>query len=151
MKEGSMTEAARLALVNNGDSMKFKDLWAAVKEALEISPEEEENCIGQFYTNLSLAGSTFVGLPENVWDLRSRQKFDKVDVKMEAYYEIAETQDEDPTDQAEENEYNASVRGGLSDGGVSDTGATDGEGLDDNGNAGFNDYVGSKSDDRIDY
>ena len=96
MKEGSMLDSALHILEAEGKEMKFADLWAKVKEDLEISPEEENQRIGRFYTDLSLSG-TFVVLGENTWDLRVRHTYDKVHI--------------DAVDAAEEAEYNEYVRG----------------------------------------
>lgn len=111
MKEGSMLEAANRALVAEGKSMKFPDLWKKVKEELEITEAEEGDRIGHFYTDLSLSGQ-FVVLGENVWDLRSRHTYDKVHIEMDEVYKDVEQKDDDATDQQEEAEYNQSVRGG---------------------------------------
>lgn len=110
MKEGSMLEAAQRVLTAEKKEMKFADLWAKVKEELEISPEEEEARIGRFYTDLSMSG-TFVVLGENVWDLRSRHTYDKVHIDVNDVYTDVEERDTDAVDAAEEAEYNEYVRG----------------------------------------
>ena len=144
MKNGSMIEVAEKILTENGTQMSFVDLWAKVKEALDITPEEEVERVGFFYTDLSLARSTFVVLTDNYVDLRSRLKYEKYRTP----YQETETEDElegqDEIDKKEEAEYNKSVNGGLYDGGTSDTGATDGEGLEDTGkDINVNDYIHS--------
>ena len=110
MKEGSMLEAAQRVLTAEKKEMKFADLWAKVKEELEISPEEEEARIGRFYTDLSMSG-TFVVLGENVWDLRTRHTYDKVHIDVNDVYTDVEERDTDAVDAAEEAEYNEYVRG----------------------------------------
>ena len=110
MKEGSMLEAAQRVLTAEKKEMKFADLWAKVKEELEISPEEEEARIGRFYTDLSMSG-TFVVLGENVWDLRARHTYDKVHIDVNDVYTDVEERDTDAVDAAEEAEYNEYVRG----------------------------------------
>lgn len=110
MKEGSMLESARAILEANGTSLKFADLWAKVKEDLEISAEEEYERIGHFYTDLSLSGE-FVVLTDNCWDLRSRHKFDDVRSDVNAVYSDIEESDKDAEDKQEEDEYNESING----------------------------------------
>ena len=114
MKEGSMLESAQRALAAEGKEMKFSDLWRKVKDDLEISPEEEGQRIGRFYTDLSLAGN-FVVLGENVWDLRERHTYDKVHIDVNDVYSDVEERDTDAVDEAEEAEYNQSVRGFIGD------------------------------------
>ena len=110
MKEGSMLEAAQRVLTAEKKEMKFADLWAKVKEELEISPEEEEARIGRFYTDLSMSG-TFVVLGENVWDLRVRHTYDKVHIDVNDVYTDVDERDTDAVDEAEEAAYNEYVRG----------------------------------------
>ena len=141
-----MIEVAREVLAASEEGLKFADLWERVQKELELTPEEAEARIGHFYSDLSLAGSTFVVLGDNVWDLRSRHPYSKVHIEMKDVYESIETTDDDAAELLDEAEYNESVRGGLSDGGISDTGVTDGEGLEDAGGAGINDYIGGRND-----
>ncbi|MBQ7244181.1 MAG: DNA-directed RNA polymerase subunit delta [Bacilli bacterium] len=110
MKEGSMLEAAERALIAEGKELKFADLWGKVKADLEITPEEEEHRIGRFYTDLSMSGR-FVVLGENVWDLRTRHTYDKVHIDVNDVYSDVDERDNDSVEEAEENEYNESVRG----------------------------------------
>jgi len=110
MKEGSMLDSALHILEAEGKEMKFADLWAKVKEDLEISPEEENQRIGRFYTDLSLSG-TFVVLGENTWDLRVRHTYDKVHIDVNDVYSDVDERDTDAVDAAEEAEYNEYVRG----------------------------------------
>ena len=113
MKEGSMLDAAFRALTAAGKEMSFADLWAKVKEDLDISEAEEAQRIGRFYTDLSLSG-TFVVLAGNVWDLRIRHTYDKVHIDVNDVYSDVDERDTDAVDELEEAEYNASVRGGVS-------------------------------------
>ena len=110
MKEGSMLDSALHILEAEGKEMKFADLWAKVKEDLEISPEEENQRIGRFYTDLSLSG-TFVVLGENTGDLRVRHTYDKVHIDVNDVYSDVDERDTDAVDAAEEAEYNEYVRG----------------------------------------
>lgn len=114
MKEGNMLEVAFKALQNAGEPMKFTDLWATVKEELEITPEEEEFRLGHFYTDLSLNGSRFVVLTDNTWDLRSRHTYDAVHINVDDVYTEIQESDEDATDKEEDRKYNESVNGAVS-------------------------------------
>ena len=85
---------------------KFEDIWAyCVKEA-GLSEEEAAAKVSRFYTNLMLDGR-FVTLGENEWDLRVRQKFEKVHIDMSEVYSDVETSYDDSEEEEEEAEYNA--------------------------------------------
>ena len=113
MKEGSMLDAANRALIAEGKEMTFAELWAKVKTELEIDDVEEAQRIGRFYTDLSMSGQ-FVVLGGNVWDLRTRHTYDKVHIDVNDVYSDVEERDNDSVEEAEEAEYDASVRGGIS-------------------------------------
>ena len=84
---------------------KFQDIWAyCVKEA-GLSEEEAAAKVSRFYTNLMLDGR-FVTLGENEWDLRTRQKFEKVHIDMSEVYSDVETSYDDSEEEEEEAEYN---------------------------------------------
>ena len=61
---------------SNGCS--FNELWAHVVETAELTKEVADKKVARFYTNLMLDGR-FVTLGDNIWDLRSRNTFDKAD------------------------------------------------------------------------
>jgi DNA-directed RNA polymerase subunit delta len=85
---------------------KFQDIWDyCVKEA-GLSEEEASKKVSRFYTNLMLDGR-FVTLGENLWDLRSRHKYETVHIDMSEVYSDVETYDEDSEEDEEEAEYNA--------------------------------------------
>jgi len=84
-KNESMVDVAFSVLTDVGSTVKFKDLYNSVCEKLELSEEEKADRISNFYTNLSLDGR-FVTLGENEWDLRSRQKYEKVHIDMNDVY-----------------------------------------------------------------
>lgn len=112
MKQGSMLDSARKILTAAGAEMRFADLWAKVKEELDITPEEEGDRISHFYTDLSMSGE-FVVLGENTWDLRARHTYDKTHIDVtEVYSEVNETGG-DAADEEEEKEYNQSVQGSI--------------------------------------
>ena len=81
IEKGSMIQVAIDALKEKGSEMSFPELWAVVKETLEITPEEEMNRIGHFYADLSLSGAVIV-LADNYWDLADRHD---LQAKVEQY------------------------------------------------------------------
>ncbi len=101
-----------IAILTEQKAMTFADLWAKVKEELEITPEEEADRIGHFYTDLSLSGQTIL-LPGNVWDLRQRHTFDELTLNKDVsdVYSAIEEKDQDEADAQDEKEYNESVQG----------------------------------------
>ena len=111
MNKGSMIDYA-IAILTTQKAMTFAELWAKVKEELEITPEEEADRIGPFYTDLSLSGQTIL-LPGNVWDLRQRYTFDELTLNKDVsdVYSAIEEKDQDEADAQDEKEYNESVQG----------------------------------------
>lgn len=105
-----MLESAGRILKDEGKELKFAELWSRVKADLEITPEEEEQRIGHFYTDLSMSGE-FVVLGENTWDLRSRHTYDKVHIDVNDVYSDVDERDTDAADAADEEEYNKYVHG----------------------------------------
>ena len=111
MNKGSMIDYA-IAILTTQKAMTFAELWAKVKEELEITPEEEADRIGHFYTDLSLSGQTIL-LPGNVWDHRQRHTFDELTLNKDVsdVYSAIEEKDQDEADAQDEKEYNESVQG----------------------------------------
>ena len=111
MNKGSMIDYA-IAILTTQKAMTFAELWAKVKEELEITPEEEADRIGHFYTDLSLSGQTIL-LPGYVWDLRQRHTFDELTLNKDVsdVYSAIEEKDQDEADAQDEKEYNESVQG----------------------------------------
>lgn len=111
MNKGSMIDHA-IAILTTQKAMTFAELWAKVKEELEITPEEEADRIGHFYTDLSLSGQTIL-LPGNVWHLRQRHTFDELTLNKDVsdVYSAIEEKDQDEADAQDEKEYNESVQG----------------------------------------
>ena len=101
-----------IAILTTQKAMTFAELWAKVKEELEITPEEEADRIGHFYTDLSLSGQTILR-PGNVWDLRQRHTFDELTLNKDVsdVYSAIEEKDQDEADAQDEKEYNESVQG----------------------------------------
>lgn len=112
MKNESMIDAAYSILSASEGAMAFKDLWAKLKESLEIGPDEEAARIGHFYTDISLDGR-FVEGKDNTWNLRSRISYDNVHIDMsDVYTDLAES-DGDDADKQDNADYDASVQGAI--------------------------------------
>ncbi|MCQ2800440.1 MAG: DNA-directed RNA polymerase subunit delta [Bacilli bacterium] len=88
---------------------KFADIWAYCVQESGISKEEADSRVSRFYTNLMLDGR-FVTVGDNKWDLRTRQKFEKVHIDMSEVYSDVETYDEDSEEADEEEEYNSAFK-----------------------------------------
>lgn len=102
----SLIELAYDVVANSSSPVAFKNLWKAVVAAKGLSDEEAAGKVGQFYTNLLLDGR-FVNLGDNVWDLRTRHKFEKVHIDMKDVYSDVEASDTDDNEEnIEEKEYN---------------------------------------------
>ena len=84
-KNQSMLNVAYGVLKEFNREMKFSELYTEVSLRLEFTDEKKFENISKFYTDLVLDGR-FVALPENVWDLRENQKFEKYHIKMEDVY-----------------------------------------------------------------
>jgi DNA-directed RNA polymerase subunit delta len=84
-KNQSMLNVAYGVLKDFNREMKFSELYTEVSLRLEFTDEKKFENISKFYTDLVLDGR-FVALPENVWDLRENQKFEKYHIKMEDVY-----------------------------------------------------------------
>lgn len=76
-KELSMLEVAKIVLARNGDIMDFNDLLAEIVDFLEMSDEELDKNIAQFYTDLNTDGH-FISLGENLWGLRNWYPFESI-------------------------------------------------------------------------
>ena len=111
MNKGSMIEIAIQMLKSAKAPLSFQYLWNGVKTALEISPEEEADRIGSFYTDLSLSGMTLV-LRDDRWDLAERQPVsNKVDMS-DVYSDVDQTSG-DAEDAKDDEEYDLAVTGDL--------------------------------------
>ena len=105
MSDKSLLEYAYEIVSESKDPISFKDLWGRICEKKGLSKEEMENKVSQFYTNLLLDGR-FVNLGDNIWDLRTRHKFDKVHIDMKDAYSEVEASTGDEEEELEEKEYN---------------------------------------------
>lgn len=71
----------------------FLKIWEEVSQMVGLTPEQEEDNIAQFYTDLSL-DDRFVHVGDNKWDLRSRHTYNEVVVDTSAII-IEEGEEED--------------------------------------------------------
>lgn len=98
VKKDSTLDLAYEFLKNSNGEKSFKEIWDYVSSKLELeSLDNDVERISKFYTNLTLDGR-FVTLGENQWDLRTRQKFEKVHIDMNDVYaeeDLDDTEDED--------------------------------------------------------
>ena len=99
--EKSMLDVAYEIVSQRTEPITFKELVAQIVAELNLSEEECAKRISRFYTNLMLDGR-FVTLGENTWDLRSRNKFEKVHIDMNDVYKD-EDEDEENEDEDEDN------------------------------------------------
>lgn len=108
--EKSMIETAYEIMEASNTPIAFTAFYDKIGEALAMSPEEKNERIGDFYTDLTLDGR-FVSLTDNTWDLRSRHTYDKVHIDVNDVYSQVEESDADEEDKKEEKEYNAEIEG----------------------------------------
>ena len=81
-------------LLNAKEGMSFKELWISVNDELGYDGKIASRKKSQFYTDLTLDGR-FIMLENNVWNLKSRYKYQQVEVKEDEYEEIEDYDDED--------------------------------------------------------
>lgn len=96
-KNESMVDVAYSVLKGLNKITRFSDLYNEVAIRLELTEQEKEDRISQFYTGLSLDGR-FVTLGDNEWDLRSNQTYDKVHIDMNDVYSDMEEETKANTD-----------------------------------------------------
>ncbi len=108
-----MLDVAYEIVSQRTEPITFKELVAQIVAELNLSEEECAKRISRFYTNLMLDGR-FVTLGENTWDLRSRNKFEKVHIDMNDVYKDEENEDEDEyfddEDSSEDDLYNDELK-----------------------------------------
>lgn len=77
----------------------FLKIWEEVSQMVGLTPEQEEDNIAQFYTDLSL-DDRFVHVGDNKWDLRSRHTYNEVVVDTSAIIiEESEEEEDEPFDE----------------------------------------------------
>lgn len=96
-KNESMVDVAYSVLKDLNKITRFCDLYNEVAIRLELTEQEKEDRISQFYTGLSLDGR-FVTLGDNEWDLRSNQTYDIVHIDMNDVYSDMEEETKANTD-----------------------------------------------------
>ena len=97
----SMLDITFEFLTKRGEPVSFKEIWDNAVETLGLSEEEANARLANFYTNLMLDGRFFT-LGENVWDLKSKHKFDEIHMDMNEVYNNEESSD--ANDDSEEDE-----------------------------------------------
>ena len=84
----------------------FAKLWEEISQIMGFTPQQEEDNIAQFYSDLSL-DDRFVCVGGNQWDLRARHTYNEVVVDTSEIL-IDENDDEDEEDFDEETPAKAS-------------------------------------------
>ena len=123
----SMLEVAYGIIGASKTPLAFAALYDGVAKELEMTQEEKDDRIGDFYTQLTLDGH-FVALTDNTWDLRSRHTYDKVHIDVNDVYSDVNQSDADEEDKKEEKEYNAEIEGKPLEEGEDEEGASTEEG-----------------------
>ena len=90
-----MTDVAFELLSKKKKEITFVRLWDEVSQSMGYTVTQAENKIATFYTELML-DKRFVSLPENMWDLRQRHKYEEVHIELDA---IVLEDDEDENDE----------------------------------------------------
>lgn len=89
-------------LLNAKEGMSFKELWISVSDELGYDGKIASRKKSQFYTDLTLDGR-FIMLENNVWNLKSRCKYQQVEVKEDEFDdEDYDDEDEDEFDDEED-------------------------------------------------
>ncbi len=103
MERKSMVQTAYELMKKKKKPIAFDKLWNETTQILNISEEQADDLIAEFYTELTLDGR-IVTLGENVWDLRERNTFDKVHIDMNDVYAEDEEEAEEEEDGEEKEE-----------------------------------------------
>ncbi len=90
-------------LLNAKEGMPFKELWISVNDELGFDGKIASRKKSQFYTDLTLDGR-FIMLENNVWNLKSRCKYQQVEVKEDEFDEDEDYEDEDEDEFDDEDE-----------------------------------------------
>lgn len=95
----SMTDVAFELLGKKKKEVSFSKLWDEVSQTMGFTVSQAENKIANFYSEMML-DKRFVSLPENMWDLRQRHKYEEVHIELDAI--VLEDDEDDITDEAGE-------------------------------------------------
>lgn len=79
MTSRSMLDVAYEVLQNRKNEIAFSELWNEVVKVLGYTATQSEQKIAQFYSALML-DIRFAQLNNNLWDLRSRRKYNETHV-----------------------------------------------------------------------
>ncbi|MDI9540741.1 MAG: DNA-directed RNA polymerase subunit delta [Bacillota bacterium] len=90
-------------LLNTKEGMSFKELWTNINNKFGYDEKIASRKKSQFYTNLTLDGR-FVMLENNVWNLKSRCRYQEIEVKDDDEYEESEDYDEEDEEEFDEDE-----------------------------------------------
>lgn len=93
----STTDVAYELLGKKKKEVSFSKLWDEVSQTMGFTTAQADNKIANFYSDMML-DKRFVSLPENMWDLRQRHKFDEVHIELDSIVL------EDDDDENEEND-----------------------------------------------
>jgi DNA-directed RNA polymerase subunit delta len=78
LKEMSMVEIAYLILSEKKQAITFKELMDEISRLLDLTQEQVEDRIAQFYTDINIDGR-FICIGENNWGLRSWYPYDQIE------------------------------------------------------------------------
>ena len=92
------------------ESVTFLKLWEDVATMMGFTPQQEEDNIAQFYSDMSL-DDRFVCVGNNEWDLRSRHTFNEVvvdtdDLIIEEADDDGDYEEEEPIKEVIIDDYN---------------------------------------------
>lgn len=113
MAKKAMIEYA-YEIMQEKKSISFSTLWASVSKKAELTDQEKEKALPNFYTQLSLDGR-FVALGNNKWSLRDRLPYEKVHVDLSDFYNDLEeeTEGDDEEEGETKKEENAPTEEGA--------------------------------------
>lgn len=83
LEKMSMIELANAVLLDEKKAMNFKDIFEQVAKVKELSKEEKQNGISQFYTDLNVDGR-FLTIGSNMWGLKRWYPVDQIDENVSA-------------------------------------------------------------------
>lgn len=78
LKEMSLVEIAYLILSEKKQAITFKEMMDEITRLLDLTQEQVEERIAQFYTDLNIDGR-FICIGENNWGLRSWYPYDQIE------------------------------------------------------------------------
>lgn len=105
-----MVDIAFDMLTKKKKALTFLKLWEEAAELAQLSEQQKEDNIAQFYTDVSL-DDRFVHVGDNKWDLRSRHTYKEVvintsDLMIEDNDDDEEVEAEEEETKSKEDDYN---------------------------------------------